>query len=79
MKITPYDILEIGTSVSVNGAIGKVIKAEEKRDQFGAPIMVHTIKFEKKYSHKGPHGAVYKPYTKTKTVNYASINTIENV
>lgn len=75
--IGPNDILQAGTEVTVGGKIGHIVKHEHRRDQFGGSIVVHTIHFFKKYSHKapGPEGMrwIYKPISETTSVNYSAI------
>ena len=75
-SIGPREKLPIGTKVTVGNKFGKVIKVDEDKDQFGQPIMVHTVKYEKIWTAKGPRGSIFKPYTKESQVNYAGINVI---
>lgn len=81
MSIQPTDMLPIGTQVGVGNKLGEVVDAEWKKDQFGNPISVHTIKFNKIFSHTRVQNnkkvSVYKPYNKTQTVNYSAITVID--
>lgn len=80
MRISANDVLPVGTKVQVQNKRGSVVKAEIKRDQFGAPITVHTVKLTHQYSHTAgfANKAVYKELAKPKiqTVNYAFIDTL---
>jgi hypothetical protein len=44
MSIGTQDILANGVAVAVGNLKGVVIGCEQKRDQFGGPIMVHTLR-----------------------------------
>jgi len=61
----------------VAGKKGKVLKVNKMKDQFGSPIIVHTIKFYSRFSHyvhtKEGKKSIYKPYNKTQNINYSSI------
>ncbi len=70
----PTEILKPGTKVSCGNCVGVILSHSQERDQFNQPIIVHTVEFHKRYSHKGRNGKIYKPYNKVQRVNYASIN-----
>ena len=71
--MTPLEILENGTLVSVNGKHGKVISSCFKKDQFGEPIASHTIHFFEKYKRLSGYNFCYEPINEIRTPNYAGI------
>jgi len=73
----PLEILDNGTKVCVNGMHGEIIKHEWCKDQHGGPIVVHTIHYTKKYSHRLGLKSIYKDIDKTQKCNYASINLLK--
>lgn len=78
MGLEPTDVLAVGTRVAVGNKQGTVIGVEWEKDQFGFPIAVHTIKYDKIFSHTkvvdGKRVSVYKPYNKVATTNYSFIS-----
>jgi hypothetical protein len=77
----PLEELPKGTKVAVGNKYGKVVKATKEKDQFGMPIMVHEIKYEKirTGSKMSPEGKVgtFKPINKTSKVNYSAIQILD--
>ena len=59
MKIDWSTYLEKDTIISVNDKIGKIVEAETLKDQFGGPIVVHTVKL----THKIKYTRVLDRYT----------------
>ncbi|MFA5043111.1 MAG: hypothetical protein WC567_03880 [Kiritimatiellia bacterium] len=80
MNITPHTFLSAGTKVQVQNKRGEVVKYDIKKDQFGAPINVHTVKLTEVFSHRIGQTQVYKPLNKVKIqeCNYAFIEVIGN-
>lgn len=74
--LTPTTQLPIGTLVSVNGKIGKVIKNEMVRSHHGERISLHTIQYYIQPDYKGQNGIHYKKYNKTGSPNYSFIKPI---
>ena len=44
MEIDRSTYLEKDTVITVNDKIGKIVEAETLKDQFGSPIVVHTVR-----------------------------------
>lgn len=76
MRIHPNDVLAAGTEVRVNSMKGTIVKHEEKRDQFGGPIIVHTVRFTQRLHRLIANHWTYRPMARpiTQTVNYAFID-----
>ena len=74
-NLSPKQLLDIGTSVAVNGGLkGIIVKAEYKPDQFNMPICLHTVEIREKYFHPLRRWKQIEPYQKN--FNYASIQYI---
>ena len=73
-SISPTTVLENGTNVSVGLKKGVIEAHEILRDQFDKPIVVHTVRYTEKFSHRFGNRDIYKPFTKTERVNYSFIN-----
>lgn len=74
--ITPNDILENGTKVKVRNMFGHVISYEVAKDQFGGDIVVHTIEFTKKMTHRVGIKPIYKNINKISAINYSGVYVI---
>ena len=79
MKIDWSTYLEKDTVITVNDKIGKTVGAETLKDQFGSPIVVHTILL----THKIKYNNILDRFTfiplkriKEKQVNYSCINVV---
>lgn len=80
MKIDWSTYLEKDTVISVSDKIGKIIEAETLKDQFGEPIVVHTVLL----THKIKYCRILDRFTfiplkkiKEKQINYSWINVVE--
>ena len=69
------DVLEEGTPVRVKNMRGTIVSAAERRDQFGGPIVVHTVRLVEKTSRRVGNREVWKALSKpiVKTCNYSFI------
>lgn len=66
--------LPIGTEVRVNDKVGTVVDCEQRKDQFGQPIMVHKIHFTGMYKRTIGRGYKVVPMNPfTRFVNYSNI------
>ena len=59
MKIDWSTFLEPETVIAISGKIGKIVKADLMKDQFGGSIVVHTVKL----THKINYTRVLDKYT----------------
>ena len=78
-SISPMDILQIGTIVSVGNKIGYVYKAKYVKDQFGQPICLHTIHYIAKNIGRGVDGYRYVAIDKVEDCGYSHINTLDKI
>jgi hypothetical protein len=76
-RITPYDVLAVGKAVGIPGYLGSVVKAEDKRDQHGNPIVVHTLKLTHKIKpglgFRMKHIPLDKPITRTANYSFITV------
>jgi hypothetical protein len=65
------ELLPIGTNVAVGNKRGVVIKAVFVKDQFGQPVVLHTINYTKILTDR--YRMTFKNINKISTCNYGFI------
>jgi hypothetical protein len=79
MKIDWSTYLEKDTVISVNDKIGKIVEAETVKDQFGKPIVVHTVRLTHKINYcKALTKYIFIPLSKVRETqpNYSFIQVV---
>jgi hypothetical protein len=77
-RLLPNDVLAIGQAVGIPGYSGKVAKVEDKRDQHGGPIVLHTLTLTHKVK-TGLFKCKLVPLEKpiTRAANYSFITVLD--
>lgn len=75
--LLPMDRLEPGTQVLFRSFRGVVLEANQKRDQHGGPIMIHTIRLEQRRERQG-NKTIWRKLEAYKTIapNYSFVTVL---